>query len=270
MTFRFAAFDLDGTLLGRDRAVDATTVDGLRRLRERGLSLIVVTGRSPYLVGQLGLAPGLLELFEPVMVLRDGDILWDWRTGTIEAIRTIPTRVVPALLARGHADLVVDTGRSLVATTARAAARHSAVYDCPLSAITVRAAPRRVPVCKVTVYGPFDGEVPDGCSIAPGRDNTRYSVVPAGSCKAAGLAGLLSGSYGEPDLAGVIAFGDGSNDACLLAATGAGVAMDVCDPATARAASLRLTGPLAAYLTGGIPDGLAARQPGSCTHRPAG
>lgn len=229
-----------------------------------GIANVIVSGRSPYLVQSLGLAPELLALFEPTMVLRDGDILWNWRTDTIEQQRTIPDTVVPTL---PFPDFVVDTGRCLVASSDRAADRHAVTYRCPRTSITVSARPPASSAVKVTIYAD-PAEVLaalhglDGCAFtATARD--RCSVVPPNSCKAAGLTVLL----GHKTLTKVIAFGDGANDACLLRSAGAGIAMAIADPDTARDATRQLTGPLAAYLTDEFPHGLAPRRPRPCPHR---
>jgi Cof subfamily protein (haloacid dehalogenase superfamily) len=45
LSFDLAAFDLDGTVLRRDLEITGATVDALRELRERGMRLVVATGR---------------------------------------------------------------------------------------------------------------------------------------------------------------------------------------------------------------------------------
>jgi hypothetical protein len=260
VTFGYAAFDLDGTLLGEDGTVDPVTLDGLRRLRERGLSLLVATGRSPYRLQQLGLSAEVLDLFEPLMLLRDGDVQWNWRTDAIESMRTVPDTAVPALLAWGFPDIVVDTGRGIVSTSESAADRYARLYRCPRSSIVVSGRLPHAPVLKVTVFGERRDVLAaltgiDGCSVGP-RKSGRCNVVPLGSCKTAGLARLMAERYAEPTLGRVVAFGDGDNDVCLLGSVGAGVAMADSYPGAARAASLRLRGTLAGYLTAGFPRGL--------------
>lgn len=274
-SYAFAAFDLDGTLLDEDGTVSAITAAGLRRLRSKQMSLFVVSGRSPYAVEVLALSLEVLDLFEPIMVLRDGDILWNWRTHSIKAIRTIPKTVVPALLAHGINDFVADTGRSLVASSRRAAVAHAFFHQRLRSSITVADTPPAAPVAEVTIYAdPHDvvGALQgiDGCSFHRAAVGKRCGVVPSGSCKTAGLTQLMAGSYAEPTLARVVAFGDGSNDACLLGSVGAGVAMAISDPDTARSATIRLTGSLATYLNEEFPGGLveAPRTGHPCRHQP--
>jgi hydroxymethylpyrimidine pyrophosphatase-like HAD family hydrolase len=272
MSLRFAAFDLDGTLLDDDGTVSATTVAALRRLKDDRFVLLVASGRSPYLVDQLDLPPDLLALFEPVMVLRDGDILWNWRTRSIEEMRTVPDTVVPALHAAGVRDFVVDTGSRLVATSAVAAARYAVFYRCPRTAVEVSDTPPVTPVGKVSVYadGPDVRRALAGiphCQVNVATERRRCTVVPAGSCKAAGVAHLLASAYGEPNLDAVVAFGDGGNDACMLGAVAVGVAMEVSHPDTVRRATLQLRGTLAGYLADGFRGVTGGSPRPGCAHR---
>ncbi len=272
--FKYAAFDLDGTLLDQDGKIDDDTVAGVRRLRSERITLFVVSGRSPDLVKVLGLAPQVLDLFEPRMVLRNGDIIWNWRTNTVESIRPIPDAVLPTL-AHSFPDFVADTEQGLVASSRRAAAGHAVFYGCPRSSITVADGPPTMPAAKVTIYAdPTRVSAAlrgiDGCTFDAAEEGRRCSVIPTGSCKTVGLAELMARRYGQPTLDDVVAFGDGSNDACLLRCAGAGVAMAVSDPDAARSATIQLAGSLAAYLTEHFPAGLDKARGyvggGSCCH----
>jgi len=273
VTFRYAAFDLDGTLLAANLTVTDDTVAGLRRLRRLGISLVVASGRSPRLVTLLGLPSSLLAEFEPIMVLRDGDLLWNWRTDRILVMRTVPPAVVPVLTAHRFPDFVVDTGRHIVATSRRAVEQHSICYHCPKWSITVSDRPPAAPAAKVTVYADPPDVIAalrgiDGCTFSATPHDRRCSVVPAGSCKTAGMTRLMAGFYRERGLTRVVAFGDGGNDACLLGCAGAGVAMAVANPGAMKNATIQLTGSLADYLNDEFPDGLTARKDRRCEHQP--
>lgn len=269
--YRYAAFDLDGTLLDSDCTLADDTLDGLQRLKKAHLALFVVSGRSPHAVRLLTIPDSILSLFEPVMVLSDGDILWNWRTDTIEDSRSVPITAVPALIANGIKDFVVDTGRELIASSRSAAIGHAIYYQYPRSSITINDRPTKSG-SKITVYAEPEAVVTalagvDGCGFHPAPEGKRCNVVPAGSCKGAGLARLLSLRYREPTLARVIAFGDGDNDACLLRTAGAGIAMAVSEADAVRGATMQLHNSLAAYLTTEFPRGLDVPRAGlPCDH----
>ncbi|HEY3366670.1 MAG TPA: HAD hydrolase family protein [Symbiobacteriaceae bacterium] len=50
--YRLLALDVDGTLLGPDRAVSRRTVQALARAREAGLDYTLVTGRQSFAQGR--------------------------------------------------------------------------------------------------------------------------------------------------------------------------------------------------------------------------
>jgi hydroxymethylpyrimidine pyrophosphatase-like HAD family hydrolase len=273
--YRYAAFDLDGTLLDDDSTISDDTLNGLRRLKDSQLELFIVSGRSPHAFRSLRLPDSVLSLFEPVMVLSDGDIRWNWRTDSIEELRGVPTTVVPTLLSHGIKDFVVDTGRGLVASSRSAAVGHAIYYQYPRSSITIKDHPAAAPATKVVVYAEPDAVTAalagvDGCGLHPAPEGKRCNVVPADSCKSAGLARLLNLRYHEPTLARVVAFGDGDNDACLLRTAGAGVAMVVSMAGAVRGATIRLNSSLATYLNQEFPRGLgtAPRAGLPCGHQP--
>lgn len=45
MSFRAIFFDIDGTLLGRDKRMPPSTLHALKKARENGVLLFVATGR---------------------------------------------------------------------------------------------------------------------------------------------------------------------------------------------------------------------------------
>ena len=48
MKFKLIAFDLDGTLLNKEKQIDQRTIDYLVRLKKRNIEIIIATGRSYY------------------------------------------------------------------------------------------------------------------------------------------------------------------------------------------------------------------------------
>jgi hydroxymethylpyrimidine pyrophosphatase-like HAD family hydrolase len=267
----FAAIDLDGTLLDADGQVTATMEDGLRAVRSRGIRLIVATGRSPYLVRQLGLRPGLLSLFEPVMILRDGDIIWDRDLGAAVYQRFLPPTVMSEL-AGTFDHVVCEYPHEVVATTRQAAMRYALFYGFPRSAVRLDPCPAVKEGLKaIAFHDPAGGAPPplhlDGTGHRFDAASGRVVVTPHGSCKAAGLDYVLSTFYGERGFTRVMAIGDGPNDECLLGAVRNGIAVANAERATAARASRTLAVPLEAFL-GGF-DGMDVdepRKPERCGH----
>ena len=109
MRFRALATDFDGTL-AHDGVVDDDVLVSLRRLRESGRTLLLVTGRElPSLFNTFSHS----DVFDRI-VAENGAVLYDPRGGGVESLAEPPP---PALIeALEHAKVPVSVGHSIVAT----------------------------------------------------------------------------------------------------------------------------------------------------------
>jgi hydroxymethylpyrimidine pyrophosphatase-like HAD family hydrolase len=111
MRFTILATDYDGTLATNGIVADAI-VEHLRRAREKGLRLVLVTGRE---------LPSLFDTFAHVdlfelVVAENGAVLYDPATRSTAVIAPPPQ---PGLLAALQRERVpISVGHSIVATTA--------------------------------------------------------------------------------------------------------------------------------------------------------
>jgi hydroxymethylpyrimidine pyrophosphatase-like HAD family hydrolase len=109
MRYRALATDYDGTI-AHDGQVDDDTVNALRRVRDAGLTLIMVTGRE---------LTDLFNTFEHVdlfhrVVAENGAVLYDPANKWIEVLGGAPP---PALIERlTREQLPLSVGHSVVAT----------------------------------------------------------------------------------------------------------------------------------------------------------
>jgi hypothetical protein len=232
---RYAAFDLDGTLLDAESNLVSGALDGVRRLAALGLRAFLVSGRSSVSFRRLRLPDGL---FEADVLLSDGDVLLG-----AGLTRSLPDDVPELLRAKGVADFVVEQPDGPHASSRAAALAYAMAYRLPRGLVAV--APVTGPAGAIVAFA--DPALLSGLPARAEVLNHLGAVVlrPLGSCKANALGEVLSRRFGEAGLRGVIAFGDGPNDACLLGTAGFGVALtDV----AARHASIRLTEPLGDYL----------------------
>ncbi|MGA8016314.1 MAG: HAD hydrolase family protein [Candidatus Dormiibacterota bacterium] len=187
MRFRVFACDFDGTL-ATEGVVGRTVVDALRRVRDSGRRLVLVTGRTRV---QLDPAPAGLELFD-ALVLENGALLVDPATGEETPLGPPVSERLPALLSdRGVRP--VHVGRAICATHARFAA-------------TMRAAIDELALPMDTVF-----------------NQDSLVALPAGVSKATGTREALRRS-GE-HMSACVAVGNAENDVALLAAAGCGVAV---------------------------------------------
>jgi len=259
---RFAAFDLDGTLLDARGRLRPQLADRLAHLAASGLAPLVVSGRAVRSFRELALARLPSSVLEDEVVLGDGAVVLRRSTGRVTALRWLPAGVVRTLLDAGARDLVAEVGGELVASSRRAALLYTRMYALGRSVVTVDAQPAHAPgaVTAVTVF-----DVPGDLArlLAVRYDTDRIGPFAAllvrarGTCKASGLAAHLAGRAGRPGLDAVTAFGDAFNDACLLASCRLGVAVQGADEVCARCAHVRLDEPLADFLCGFGPDSAA-------------
>jgi hydroxymethylpyrimidine pyrophosphatase-like HAD family hydrolase len=186
-TIRTLATDYDGTIATRGK-VDSDTLDALRRLRDTGGTLILVTGRE---LPQLEHLFPELGLFH-VVVAENGALLYWPETGVEKALCEPPEETfVRALRNRGVTPLSV--GRVVVAT-----------YE--VHATTLLEVIRDLGLERQVIFN--KGSV---------------MVLPSGVNKATGLS-LALAELGI-DASAVAGVGDAENDHALLQLCGVGAAV---------------------------------------------
>lgn len=240
---RYAAFDLDGTLLDDAGRPLTGIVEGLHRLRDQGLTLILVTGRTLAGFVQPGLPRKFLDCFADAVLLYEGDAVFDRATGVLRPRLRLPADLAPAISAAR--EVVVDVDGSAYAGTRRAAVAYAMAYRIPRERIAVGPPPRESGPSRVVVFDGGSGLDLAGMPVRAKRIEPFGATVlsPRDGGKAAGLAEHLGTGLG-----GVIAFGNGDDDAPLLARSSIGVAVRHGSDAAVAAASLHLTESIADFL----------------------
>lgn len=257
---RFAAFDLDGTLLDARGRLWPNLAERIHELATSGLAPLVVSGRTVRSFRELPLAGRPPSGLADEVLLGDGSVVLHRSTGVVTALRWLPASAVQTSLDAGAHDLVAEVGGDLVASSRRAALLYAHTYALPRSAVAVDTQPAEAPG-QVTAITVFD-EPPDLARVLAGvpHDTHRIGsfgallIRPQGTCKATGLTARLASRPGQPGLDTVVAFGDAFNDGCLLASCRLGVAVADADETAARCADVRLFEPLADFLVGFGPD----------------
>lgn len=187
MKYTLLATDYDGTL-ATDGKVDDAVVDCLRRARDAGLRIVLVTGRE---------LPSLFNTFEhadifDLVVAENGAVLYDTSTENVTVLAQAPP---PSLVgALEDANVPISVGHSIVATVIP----HDGAM---LSAI------RSLGLDWHIVY-----------------NKRAVMALPAGVTKAVGLAAALKVLDVQP--AECVGVGDAENDLEFMAACGLSVAVD--------------------------------------------
>ncbi len=187
MRFNVLATDYDETIAEK-AAVDQETVDALRRLRQSGRSLVLVTGR--FVENLHNIFPEI-ELFH-LVIAENGAVLYepDTRSATL-LTQPPPPEFAAALSRKGVVPLAV--GKVMVAAWSE-----------------------HLPTIRQTIT-----ELNLPLEITSNR--RAALVLPAGIDKASGLRAALARLGSNP--AKAVGIGDAENDAALLAACGCGVAV---------------------------------------------
>jgi hydroxymethylpyrimidine pyrophosphatase-like HAD family hydrolase len=184
--YRALATDYDGTI-AFEGAVDEPTVEALKRARDAGLRLLLVTGRE---LADLSNTFAHAALFDRI-VAENGAVLLDPASGTLRPLAAAPPPGLVAALTRAHIPLSV--GHSIVATIEP--------YDREVrEAIRDQRLDWRITMNKGSVM-----------------------ALPAGVDKASGLAAALADLGLSAD--DTIAVGDAENDRVFLAACGMAAAV---------------------------------------------
>lgn len=234
MRYLALATDYDGTI-ARDGVVDDPTLAALRRLRDSGRRLILVTGRE---LDDLFSTFAHGDLFDRV-VAENGALLYNPATKTTRVIAPPPP---PQLLAELAARRVpVSVGRSVVATVEpHEHAVLSAIHDLGLEWHVI-------------------------------FNKGAVMALPAGVTKATGLVPALEELGIAPDR--VVGVGDAENDHAFLRLCGVSVAVANALEAVKAAADLVTTGARGAGVTELIDrllaDDLAGFHPRLAKHHPA-
>jgi HAD superfamily hydrolase (TIGR01484 family) len=231
VAIRLVATDLDGTIVRSDGTISARTADALRAAEERGLAVVLVTGRPPRWMAEVAEATG----HTGVAICANGALLYDLHTETIvreqlldpEQLRLIATRLreaVPGLLFAveygmdfahepgyehgweigvpevriGPPDTILDR------PAAKLLARHPTLHPDELLALAVR------------LLG-------GAATVTHSSTRALLEISAYGVTKASALATLAETAGIAPDE--VIAFGDMPNDLAMLAWAGHSVAV---------------------------------------------
>jgi HAD superfamily hydrolase (TIGR01484 family) len=204
MHFHALAADYDGTL-AEHGAVEAETLDGLRRLRASGRRLILVTGRE---MADLRHAFPELGIFDRI-VAENGGVLHDPATGRERALAPAPPAAFVERLRESGVE-PISVGRTIVAT-----------------------------------WSPHEKEVLEaiaelGLELQITFNKRAVMVLPSGVTKATGLKVALEELELSP--LNVVGVGDAENDHAFLRICGASAAVANAVPAVRRACDIALAG----------------------------
>lgn len=215
------AVDLDGTLLRRDDTVSERTMSVLQRLVERGVRLVVATGRRVESVANV--VPEALAV-SGYVCNNGGDVRLDGDSIHCRTLDSGQSRAIADYLTRrwpeGTFVMVVEdklyANREMSPEWQAEVADVCEMAERPVSKFLLH-------LSALTGSESIASDLPQGSRIIV-MDYGRWGeIVPEGISKAVGLE-LLLRRWGLT-LADAVCFGDDTNDAEMIAECGIGVAM---------------------------------------------
>jgi Cof subfamily protein (haloacid dehalogenase superfamily) len=247
--FALAAVDIDDTLLGPDARISAANAEAVQEMRRRGVHVVLASGRSHANMlrfhHELGLGDGPVISAQGAVV-RPADGGAPWLTQSVHpalvarATRDGLARGFAVQHYRGDAILVQSRTEWTEHDQSRNDARQTYVDDLLADGL----APDGAGVAKLIWLGAPGAIAAAAAEVAPAYAGT-LTVTPTdppylefyatATSKAAALA-VVAERLGVPRER-VLAFGDGNNDAPMLAWAGLGVAMPHARPAAREAAT---------------------------------
>lgn len=251
---RYAAVDLDGTLLDALCRPFTGVQCGIAGLRASGITPILVTGRSPTGFSQLEDIDLLLGECDDDILLCYGNTILSRRNRLLRHRRQCETKILEQLLQMPGIDLVMNDGSSLIATSRSASTYFALAYRIARSQIPVVPV-HLFPICLFTDLTVFIGNSTVSHVVAQlpcevqRIDSLGAEVVrPIGTDKAEALQQHMLGKFGEADLSRTLAIGNGADDATMLLRSAFGIATLGADRAALATADLCLTVGLGQYL----------------------
>lgn len=236
MKYKILVLDLDGTLTNAKKEITQHTRDTLIRAQEKGLKIVLASGRPTY-----GIVPLAEELrlgeFEGYILSYNGGQIIDWKTKELMYENVLDPQIYPYLYECAHRNgftILSYKNEDIVSEDAdNPYVQHEAFLN-KMSSITVPSFLDVInfPVAKCLIVGdpaPLEILEQEMKTALDGKMNVFRSepffleLVPNGIDKARSLAVLLEELKMKPE--DMIAVGDGFNDLSMIKFAGLGVAM---------------------------------------------
>jgi Cof subfamily protein (haloacid dehalogenase superfamily) len=244
LSFRLAAVDLDGTLLGPNKQIGPENAAAVQRLRDNGVTVIIASGRrhqnSVRFQRQLGLTGPIIAC--------QGGLIRDGESGNVVEAHFLPQSVTRQIISDAekndiqtiyyhldHLYVAERHNRWIDLYESRVGERAEILPD--LEQLEGRRALKLVwygdPAVLAKVRMEMSASYSDKVDVLS-TEQENLEFMPRGISKATALAKVAE-EYKVPQEE-VLAFGDGENDVAMLSWAGMGVAMGHGNQAAIKAA----------------------------------
>ncbi|MEI3896113.1 MULTISPECIES: HAD-IIB family hydrolase [Bacillus] len=259
--FKFAAFDLDGTIVNERGEISQNIEKAILKLRKSGITPIIATGRVLQSYKNLFSSNRYNKLFHNKIVCHDGNILYE--EGKITILKKIDLDFFWSIFysLKSSADFVVINNGECFAETKSAALKYSMVYRINRSQIIVKSFDEinLNGLSNVYVF-PKDKDKQisinyfSNYNVKPISYLNAFKITPNVN-KADGLIKLLATDFHEKNLEKVIAFGDGENDVQMLNNCAIGIAVQNSHPAAINCSTYSINIPIEKFIEENLVEG---------------
>ncbi|PRP92081.1 MULTISPECIES: HAD-IIB family hydrolase [Bacillus] len=254
---KYAAFDLDGTLLDEKGRLFEGVKQGIELIVKNAITPIIITGRTYNSFCSLDLEKTFLNMFDDVVLLNDGNVSFHRKKELLTIKNKLSNKLFPYLyqIYKGNAEFVVEADGKHYASSRQAILKYSMIYMIPrkymhlvdldkeiLEGITnIFVFPqKKIDLSKLTEQ--FT------CNISDIDFLNAMVITPCNSCKGVALEYHLREYFAEKNLQHVIAFGDGYNDCIMLRNCKVGVAVQRSHEAAIEHSNFHLDQPIGEFL----------------------
>ncbi len=235
--------DLDGTLLNSNHEISQRTERCLREAMQRGIPLILATGKTRtsalHIIEHLGLTTPGVYIQGLTVYSGQGDVLYQ------KTLAADPAHIALETALQGQYPTVIYSGTRILTDynspqtdilthyhepQPEAVGPLRQIIDhVPVHKLTFIDEPKRITALRTNLQDQIGNVV----TLVQALD-TMLEVLPPGASKGSGLSHLLELMDMPPEH--VIAFGDGENDIGMLQLAGIGVAMGNSKPEVQKSA----------------------------------
>lgn len=254
MQYKAIAFDLDGTLLNSQGAILESSKQAIKRAREKGLKVFIVTGRH-----HTAVRPYYAELdLDTPVICCNGTYLYDFQQDKVLVANPLSTEQSAMLIERAKADNIHLSVYTRDAMTYEKLSPHFEkllkwVASCPEDVRPdvhqvenfQQLIDDKVIIWKLLISDPyvaklqhFVDQLPKDQFSAEWSWSDRVDITRIGNSKGKMLAELLNIEHIDPQHA--IAFGDNFNDISMLQLVGLGISMGGAEEQVQQSAKLTI------------------------------
>lgn len=244
--YKYAVFDLDGTLLNKNNKLSEDTLHQIYKLRELGIVPIIATGRTIDAYKNLMFSKKEEDIFYPSKLCHDGNVIInDNSLSIISKIDQIYFTEILKIFRRDCDFIVIDNG-FLYSSSRRASIKYSMMNKFNTQSI------KQIDFEETTFLNltnififpknniNHNKMLDKGYEIEESKYFNCLRIKPKIN-KAEGVQYLLKRDFNENNMKGVISFGDGKNDVELLKKSQVGISVMDSHPETINASNIHLS-----------------------------